>query len=154
MNKFLEQYLERFENSEKYLVAVAEAMPEQKYGYKPTADEKTFAEQLMHIASGLDLHAQTFLADKEERPASYFAVSGKTKREIINFVHQIFKDAGNVISSFEPDRFDDTLNYDIHIRTKRQIFFLLADHITHHRAQLLVYMRLNGIAPPEYEKYQ
>nr|WP_262481137.1 DinB family protein [Algibacter pectinivorans] len=39
-------------------------------------------------------------------------------------------------------------------RTKRQILLLLADHITHHRGQMLVYMRLKGIKPPRYVLYQ
>jgi uncharacterized damage-inducible protein DinB len=28
--------------------------------------------------------------------------------------------------------------------------FVGADHITHHRGQIVVYLRLNGIKPPQY----
>jgi uncharacterized damage-inducible protein DinB len=33
---------------------------------------------------------------------------------------------------------------------KLQIINLINDHQTHHRAQLLVYLRLKGVKPPEY----
>jgi uncharacterized damage-inducible protein DinB len=33
---------------------------------------------------------------------------------------------------------------------KLQILNLLNDHQTHHRAQLIVYLRINGIKPPDY----
>ena len=33
---------------------------------------------------------------------------------------------------------------------KRQIVALLHDHMTHHRGQLMVYLRLKGIKPPQY----
>jgi uncharacterized damage-inducible protein DinB len=29
-------------------------------------------------------------------------------------------------------------------------FFATMDHITHHRGQIIVYLRGNGITPPEY----
>ncbi len=33
---------------------------------------------------------------------------------------------------------------------KIQFLNLIEDHQTHHRAELLVYLRLNNIKPPEY----
>jgi uncharacterized damage-inducible protein DinB len=34
---------------------------------------------------------------------------------------------------------------------KRDLCYRLLDHATHHRSQALVYLRLKGIVPPEYE---
>jgi uncharacterized damage-inducible protein DinB len=34
--------------------------------------------------------------------------------------------------------------------TRRRILLLLTDHVTHHRGQLVVYLRLNNIKPPRY----
>lgn len=34
--------------------------------------------------------------------------------------------------------------------SKLQFINLLNDHQTHHRGQMMVYLRLNGIQPPEY----
>ena len=39
-DNFIKDYLERWENSRKYLILVAETMPEDKYGFKATPEEK------------------------------------------------------------------------------------------------------------------
>jgi hypothetical protein len=40
-----------FERLERQLLQIAEAMPEDKYSFKPTPDPRTFGEQLRHIAA-------------------------------------------------------------------------------------------------------
>jgi hypothetical protein len=73
-DNFLKEYLERWEHSRAYLIAVAEAMPDSSYNFKPTPVEMTFAEQLMHIALAMDWHAQTLIAGKKQHPKEYFSV--------------------------------------------------------------------------------
>ena len=34
--------------------------------------------------------------------------------------------------------------------SRRRIMLLLTDHVTHHRGQLVVYLRLKGVEPPAY----
>ena len=43
-----------FQRASNDILDVAEAMPAEKYGYKPTAEVSTFGDQLVHIA-GVDL---------------------------------------------------------------------------------------------------
>lgn len=153
-DNFLKEYLERWEHSRAYLIAVAEAMPDSSYNFKPTPVEMTFAEQLMHIALAMDWHAQTLIAGKKQHPKEYFSVNSKTKSEMINVVKKTFDEATEVIKDFDPINYEVKLNYIKLTRTKRQIFLLLADHVTHHRAQVLVYMRLKGVEPPKYITFQ
>ncbi|MGK0251702.1 MAG: putative damage-inducible protein DinB, partial [Gammaproteobacteria bacterium] len=35
-------------------------------------------------------------------------------------------------------------------KSRMQILNLLQDHVTHHRGQLIVYLNLNSIEPPQY----
>ena len=48
-DRFVQDFLERLENSQKYLVLMAEMMPEKSYDFKATEDSRTFVENLMHI---------------------------------------------------------------------------------------------------------
>ncbi|MEQ8925429.1 MAG: DinB family protein [Fulvivirga sp.] len=73
---------------------------------------------------------------------------------MIDKIDETFDTTIEFISNFNTNRLDDRLDYFGANRTKRQILLLLTDHITHHRAQMLVYMRLNGIKPPRYVLYQ
>lgn len=154
---FIKDYVERLENSRKYLILVAKEMPKDKYAYKATEESMTFAQNLMHIAWAMDWHSQTLLGGREARnwnTDTELKVDNKSKEEMIATLDRTFEKTIKLISEFDTNRFNDRLDYLGLNRTKRQIFLLLADHITHHRGQMLVYLRLNGIKPPRYVLYQ
>lgn len=152
---FLPEFLERWETSRQYTLAVAAAMPEEDYHYKPTEEEMSFAEQLMHLAVVIDWHGFAKADGQEYRPRwDEFKAGGRSKKEIIDIVDGEFKRAAELIASFDPGRLTETGAYARFTRTRRQFFLLMADHVTHHRAQLLVYLRLKGVTPPSYIDFQ
>ncbi|MEP2669629.1 MAG: DinB family protein [Cyclobacteriaceae bacterium] len=156
-NDFIKEYLERLENSRKYLVLVAETMPEDKYDFKATPESMSFAEHLMHIGWAMYWHSQSLMGGREVRDwntDSELKVGNKTKQEMVGKIDETFDKTIEFISRFDTDRLNERLDYFGSDRTKRQVLLLLADHITHHRAQLLVYLRLNGLNPPRYVLYQ
>ncbi|MEP5338292.1 MAG: DinB family protein [Algibacter sp.] len=156
-DSFIKGYLERLENSRKYLILVAKTMPEDKYEFKASPDSMTFAENLMHIGYAIDWHSQSLLGGRESRvwkTDTVFKIANKSKEEMIATIDKTFEGAIELIKQFDTTQFDDELDYFGLNRTKQQIFLLLADHITHHRGQMLVYMRLNGLVPPRYVLFQ
>ncbi len=156
-NNFIKDYLERLENSRKYLILVAETMPEDKYDFRASPESLTFAENLMHIGYALDWHSQSLLGGRESRDwntDTTFRVDNKSKKEMIARINKTFDESIKLIEQFETAHLEDELDYFGLNRTKRQIFLLLADHITHHRGQMLVYMRLNELVPPRYVLFQ
>ena len=156
-NDYIKEYLERLENSRKYLVLIAETMPEDKYGFKATPESLSFEENLMHIAWAMDWHSQSLMGGREARDwatDTELKVDNKSKQEMIATINRTFDITIAFIQNFEVDKLEERLDYFGSDRTKRQVLMLLADHITHHRAQMLVYMRLNGIKPPRYVLYQ
>ncbi|WP_452225873.1 DinB family protein [Lacinutrix cladophorae] len=156
-DNFIKDYLERLENSKKYLILVAETMPEAKYNYKATSESLSFAENLLHIGYALDWHSESLLGERESRDwktDTVYKVANKSKVEMIATVAETFDAAIQLIAQFDIAHLEDKLDYFGLHRSKRQILLLLADHITHHRGQMLVYMRLNGLVPPRYVLFQ
>jgi len=156
-DNFIEDYLERFENSRKYLILVAEMMPEDTYNFKATPETLSFAENLLHIGYAIDWHSQSLLGGRESREwktDTIYKVANKSKKEMIATIDKTFDETINFIKQFDTTLLNDELDYFGLNRSKRQIFSLLADHITHHRGQMLVYLRLNGIVPPRYVLFQ
>ncbi len=154
---FVKEYLERLENSRKYLLLVAEMMPAEKYSYKASPESLSFAENLMHIGFAIDWHSQSLLGGREAREwktDTMYKTANKSKKEMIATIDKTFDEAVQVMEEFDITQMKDELDYFGLKRTKRQIFLLLADHITHHRGQMLVYMRLNGLVPPRYVLFQ
>lgn len=156
-NDFIKEYLERLEKSKEYLILVAETMPEDKYEFKATTESTSFAENFMHIGWAMDWHSQSLMGGREARDwdtDTELQVDNKSKKEMIDKISETFDKTIEFISNFDSNRLEERLDYFGADRTKRQILLLLADHITHHRGQMLVYMRLNGLIPPRYVLYQ
>lgn len=156
-NSFIKEYLERLENSKKYLILIAENMPEEKYDFKATQESMSFAENLMHIGWAMDWHSQSLMGGREARDwntDTELKVNNKSKQEMISKINETFDKTIEFISNLSISLLDERLDYFGSDRTKRQVLLLLADHITHHRGQMLVYMRLNGQKPPRYVLYQ
>ncbi len=154
---FIKDFLERLENSRTYLILVAETMPADKYNFRASPESLTFAENLMHIGYAIDWHSQSLLGGRASRDwntDTIFKVANKSKAEMIATIDKTFNESIQLISQFEATQLNDELDYFGLKRSKRQIFLLLADHITHHRGQMLVYMRLNGLVPPRYVLFQ
>ena len=156
-DSFVKDYLERLESSRNYLILVAETMPEDKYDFKVSPDSMSFAENLLHIGYAADWHSQSLLGGRESRvwkTDTVFKVANKSKKEMIALIDKTFDETIALIETFDTNLLDDKLDYFGLNRSKRQIFLLLTDHITHHRGQMLVYMRLNGLTPPRYVLFQ
>lgn len=156
-DNFVEDYLERLENSRKYLILIAETMPKDKFDFKATPESLSFAENFMHIGFAIDWHSQSLLgtrASREWKTDTLFKTAHKSKKEMIEVINTTFDEAIKLIQRFDVNKLDEKLDYFGLNRSKRQIFLLLADHITHHRGQMVVYLRLNGLVPPRYVLFQ
>lgn len=155
--KFITAFLERFETSHQYTLVVAEMMPEEDYNFKASPESMSFAENLLHIGWAMDWHSQSLLGGREARDwktDTLFKTVHKSKAQMIARVDETFNNASQILKNFDLMHMDDEMDYFGAMRSKRQIFLLLADHITHHRAQMIVPLRLKGIIPPRYVLYQ
>jgi uncharacterized damage-inducible protein DinB len=156
-NDFIKEYLERLESSRKYLILVAETMPENNYDFKATPESMSFAENLMHIAWAMDWHSQSLMGGRKARDwntDTELKADNKSKKEMIAKIDETFDKTIEFVTNFDIKKLEERLDYFGADRTKRQVLLLLADHITHHRGQMLVYMRLKGLVPPRYVLYQ
>lgn len=154
---FVSDFIERLENSQKYVEQVAELMPAEKYQFRASEESLSFAQNLMHIGFALNWHSKTLIGDIKTptwQEDTVYKTKGKSKKEMIAIVNATFKEAISVLKQLDSNELENRLDYFGLDRSKRQICLLLADHITHHRAQMIVYLRLNGITPPRYVLYQ
>ena len=131
-----EHLLTTLENSRNYTLAVAEAMPGGDYVFKPTAVVWNFGEQLDHIAYGIGWWEDNYVKGKKTEWAP--APARATKKEIITYLDEQY------------DALKDTVHKADLSDAMIKGFFATLDHITHHRAQAIVYLRCKGIAAPEY----
>jgi len=146
---FISAAITKLQHAKEYTIKVANLMPEENYLFKPTPGEMTFGEQLLHLCSNMDWLCSSYLNGREN-PITNTDPKIQTKEEIISILNKTYDYAVSVLRHFKTTNLADTVSFFAGPMNKLQIINLLNDHQTHHRAQMLVYLRLNGIKPPDY----
>lgn len=133
------------------LIAMAEDFPEDKYDFKATPAQRTFAENLLHAAG--TTYYFTNLANGQKPPAEEDPkrTNFKSKAEIVAFVKKCFADGAAAIKARGDKGMSEWVE-DPGSKYKMQVADLAYGFIEHsgeHYGQLVVYYRLNGLVPPE-----
>lgn len=143
-------FLEKWKNSKEYLLKIAEQMPEDKFEFKPTEREMSFKEQLFHIRANILWLGTTYFSaetiDKKELKENL----PETKTEMIALLTGAFDQVYAYIENMNQDDLGKEVDFFAGRKSKLQILNLLQDHVTHHRGQLIVYLNLNDVTPPQY----
>ncbi|MEO6962633.1 MAG: DinB family protein [Puia sp.] len=146
---FLSAAITKLRHAKEYTLKVAELMPEKQYEFKPVKEEMGFGEQLLHLSANMGWLCSSYLSNSQD-PVTQADLKDQKKKEIISVLNKTYDYAINVLQHFQAAHLADTVVFFAGSMNKLQIINLLNDHQTHHRAQMLVYLRLNGIKPPDY----
>lgn len=145
----LKELEEKWKNSLEYSLEIANLMPDSLYNFQPTDEEMSFGEQLLHMGQNMTWLSQVYMmndtAFKMENKEQPFLAS-----EIKKQIRETYLLAMKAHKEMDINRLDDKMDFFAGPKTVRQIIHLMHDHTTHHRGQLIVYLRLNGIKPPRY----
>jgi uncharacterized damage-inducible protein DinB len=146
---FLKANITKLKNAKEYTLKVADLMPEEKYNYKPSKEEMDFGKQLLHISKNLCWLSSSYLTGNKN-PLTAADDKLTSKKDIIPIVIKAYDFAIDALQNFNPKALTDAVKFFSGPMNKLQIINLVQDHQTHHRGQLLVYLRLNGVKPPAY----
>lgn len=149
-NDFAKDFYPVWQRSSTYLLEVARAMPADNYGYQPSEEVFTFGEQLLHIAANLYYLNATYISGQEPEDLD-LDIEGKIKDEIIQNLQEALAQVDisyQTLASGEDE--EELMLFGRIAADKKRVLMLMRDHITHHRGQLVVYLRLNDILPPSY----
>lgn len=142
-------FLEKWRNSEGYLLEMAALVPEESYAFKPTDQQMSFGEQLIHITQNMQWLSTTYFLNQEYK-RSINKADSMTKSEILILLKSSFEATYKAVEQSEEQELTQKVSFFAGEKTKIQILNLLQDHVTHHRGQLVVYLNLLQIKPPRY----
>jgi uncharacterized damage-inducible protein DinB len=145
-----EALLESWNDVGRKLIAMAEDMPEDKYDFKPTPAQRTFAEQLLHAAGGNYFFinpAKGLKAPEGDPKRTTYA----TKASVVAFVRKSFDDGAALIKSKGDAGLGDLFSDPFSGRQVRvgDYAWGFVEHSGEHYGQLVVYYRVAGLVPPE-----
>lgn len=122
--------------SREYTLAVAAAMPEADYDFKPTEAVWSFRELMQHIAYSIGWWEENYVKGTETEWAP-----PATKRSKQQVLSDIGKAYDHLAATLQKKELTGAALHGFHATT---------DHVTHHRAQGVTYLRCKGVTPPEY----
>ena len=127
------------------LVNAADAMPDDKFGYKPTPAQRSYGEQIMHV-----VQINQFVAGVlGKTPAPAINLKAATKAEVTTALRQSMDYWEVVLKEFT----DQQLNERVTTRqgpsgSRLRLIYGSLQHTYDIYGQMVVYLRLNGIVPP------
>ena len=129
------------------IIDVAQAMPEEKYGYKPTPEISTFREQLMHLAGATQRFIDTAKGTKSEAGHAHPTMA---KAEVIALLKQTLQTGQEMLGSLTDAQLLEQVKFPFGDRMVTRFTFWQGPlyQVRNHHGQLVVYLRLNGIVPP------
>jgi uncharacterized damage-inducible protein DinB len=131
------------------LTAMAEDFPEDKYDFKPTPAQRTFAEQLLHAAGSCYYFTNPAtgkpIAVGDPKRDQY-----KSKADVVAFVKKAFADGAAAIqANGDKGLMKEVVYYPQQKSRVLDIAYGIIEHSGEHYGQLVVYYRLAGLVPPE-----
>ena len=133
----------------KKLIAMAEDFPEDKYDYKPNPDERTFADQLMHMA-GANYYLTNMLLGQKPPASDDLKRGQRSKAEVVAFVKKSIADGATALQAKGDKGMDATL-VDPFSKDEARVYdfaYGFIEHMGEHYGQLVVYYRTAGLVPP------
>ena len=130
------------------LVNAADAMPDDKFGYKPTPAQRSYGEQIMHV-----VQINQFVAGVlGKTPAPAINLKAATKAEVTTALRQSMDYWEVVLKEFT----DQQLNERVAVppgplglsASRQRAIYWCMQHNWDIYGQMVVYLRLNGIVPP------
>ena len=138
------------------LIAMAQDFPEDKYDYKLQKDQRTFAENLLHVAAvdydlirsatGSEL-GPDFGKNKHNPSREIY----KTKADVVKLMQQAVADGASAIQQQGDAGLDKITKFAWGNKLVHNSYTWMwaAEHSGEHYGQLVVYYRANNLVPPD-----
>jgi uncharacterized damage-inducible protein DinB len=151
-----------FRTVRKNTITIAEEIPEEKYGFRATADTRTVAEMLVHIAVSFRIQHKVHAVEQRttlagvDFPGLFREIQAeerqpRTKAQIL----ELLRNNGESWAAWLDGLTDEFLAETVSIpmgpsptsKSRFEMLLSVKEHEMHHRSQLMLIERLIGITP-------
>lgn len=134
----------------KNLVAAAETMPADKYGFKPTPAQMSFADIVDHLSQGNDYLCGAITGMKASMRSKVGVADGKDAqvarlKETFGFCNEMLAHLDDAKLSEQIPMFGKTYS-------RAMVETITTGDWADHYSQMAIYLRLNGLLPPTAKK--
>ena len=163
-NAETEAYAALLDGVKDYTLELMEAMPADKYTFRPHDSIRSFGEQMAHVGMSTQFLTNMFINGGPMPTQDDFAKFAKIEKEIstskeatTKAVTEGFDAMITAYKSMNSETMQEKFTVFFDPKqpqfSKEQGFKFINDHIIHHRSQALVALRMQNIKAPDYRLY-
>ena len=144
-----------WQQQKRMMMGIAGAMPEEAFSFKPTDAQRTYADQILHIA-GANVYLMQHMGGASAAPDvdttdfRVFGLSATSKADVLAALGAGYDYGIAVLQEFSDEQLLETIagpRYLGNVTRVRMAYFTLS-HAMDIYGQMAVYLRLNGVTPP------
>ncbi|MEO1486812.1 MAG: DinB family protein [Bacteroidota bacterium] len=140
----IKEIIKKWKGNKRYTLKFVELVSEEQLAFKPYEGGKTYRSQLSHITTWMRTHSRFVTGNIMEKPIT------KTKKDLIEGLEEFFDTVLDFLESTSSEQLSEVVEMWYGKVTKESILLTMDNHLSHHRGQLVVYLRLLQIKPPSY----
>ncbi|MGG9962269.1 DinB family protein [Ferruginibacter sp. SUN106] len=147
------QMVKDWERAKSYTVDYLNTMPADKYSFKAVDSIRSFAQQMLHLATGNVFLMTSATGIPPLSWASQGLENSKTaqgKDSVMYYVTASYDYCLNAVKTLDVNKWGEKVKlFNMFEETRFAVMNKVFEHQSHHRGQTTIYIRLNGIKPPQ-----
>jgi uncharacterized damage-inducible protein DinB len=152
---FKKEFFISFDDAENKVLALAKAMPAEKYSWRPGAGVRSTGEVYVHIANGNRLlmalsggmpareEFMKMVRDNEQREKTI-----TEKAKVVADLEASFQEVRKALDPATEEALGKSIKFFGEDTTPRAVYLSILEHVSEHLGQEIAYARMNGIVPP------
>ncbi len=146
------QMVKEWERAKAYTIEYMNTMPAEKYSFKAQDSIRSFAQQLLHLTGGNFFLMNAATGDVtpawstmylEQRPGA------QSKDSVMYYVNASYDYCISAVKNTALTKWGEKVKVFGMEQTRYAMMIKTFEHQTHHRGQTTIYIRLQGIKPPQ-----
>jgi len=145
---FRAEFLRQLDEVSSKLIELADAVPAEKYSWRPAEGVRSISEVYVHVASG-NYFLMKFIGI--DPPVDFNRTMEKTiieKAQVIDAMKKSFMHVRQAVLRTSDSGLEKSVELFGQNTTYRDVFFTAAMHMHEHLGQSIAYARMNGVVPP------
>ena len=147
------QMVKDWERGKAYTIDYLNTMPADKYTFKAQDSIRSFAQQMLHLASGNVF----IMMNASGQPPLAWLPSGieqsattQKKDSVMYYVTASYDYCINAVKNSDMNKWGEKVKmFNTYDETRFALMNKAFEHQSHHRGQTTIYIRLQGIKPPQ-----
>ena len=146
------QLVKEWTRSKAYTTDYLNTMPANKYSFKPVDSIRSFAQQMLHLAQ---VNVMLISIATGQAPLSFansdleHSPTAQNKDSVVYYVMASYDFCAMAVKGLDVNKWGEKVKLFNLEETRFAILIKSKEHQAHHRGQTTIYIRLQGIKPPQ-----